>query len=39
VKGSFVYHDLAASRSRAQYMGTCLLRDDSGAVLGIGRKK
>src|SRR5580698_1695169 len=39
VKGSFVYHDLAAARSRAQYMGTCLLRDDSGALLGIGRKK
>src|SRR5271165_6270368 len=39
VKGSFVYHDLAAARSRAQYMGTCLLRDDSGALLGIGREK
>jgi len=39
VKGSFVYHDLAAARSRAQYMGTCLLRDDSGALLGISRKK
>jgi len=38
VKGSFVYHDLAAARSRAQYMGTCMLRDDSGALLGIGRK-
>lgn len=39
VKGSFVYHDLAASRSRAQYLGTCLLRDDSGAILGIRRGK
>ena len=38
VKGSFVYHDLAAARSRAQYLGTCLLRDDSGAILGIGPK-
>jgi len=27
VKGSFVYHDLAAARSRQQYLGTCLLRD------------
>ncbi len=26
VKGSFVYHDLAASRSTRQYLGTCLLR-------------
>ncbi len=26
VKGSFVYHDLAASRSKQQYLGTCLLR-------------
>jgi phytanoyl-CoA dioxygenase PhyH len=32
VKGSFVYHDLAAARSRQQYMGTCLLRDDRGKV-------
>jgi len=32
VKGSFVYHDLAASRSKRQYIGTCLLRDDSGKV-------
>jgi hypothetical protein len=39
VKGSFLYHDLAAARSRAQYVGTCLLRDDSGTLLGIGRKK
>lgn len=26
VKGSFVYHDLAASSSKQQYLGTCLLR-------------
>ncbi len=26
VKGSFVYHDLAATRSKQQYVGTCLLR-------------
>jgi hypothetical protein len=41
VKGSFVYHDLAASRSRAQYMGTCLLRDDSGAIIkpGFSRRR
>jgi hypothetical protein len=32
VKGSFVYHDLAAARSRQQYMGTCLLRDDRGKI-------
>ncbi len=32
VKGAFVYHDLAASRSRQQYMSTCLLRDDLGKV-------
>jgi ectoine hydroxylase-related dioxygenase (phytanoyl-CoA dioxygenase family) len=30
VKGAFVYHDLAASRSRQQYIGTCLLRDEEG---------
>jgi Phytanoyl-CoA dioxygenase (PhyH) len=39
VKGSFVYHDLAAAQSRTQYLGTCLLRDDSGALLGFGSKK
>ena len=39
VKGSFVYHDLAATRSRAQYTGTCLLRDDAGALLGIRQKR
>jgi hypothetical protein len=39
VKGSFVYHDLAAARSRAQYMGTCLLRDDSGSLLGVRPRK
>jgi ectoine hydroxylase-related dioxygenase (phytanoyl-CoA dioxygenase family) len=32
VKGSFVYHDLAAARSRQQYMGTCLLRDEAGRI-------
>jgi len=26
VKGSFVYHDLTGTRSRQQYLGTCLLR-------------
>src|SRR5580658_7028189 len=36
VKGAFVYHDLAAARSRQQYMGTCLLRDESGEILGLG---
>ena len=30
VKGAFVYHDLAAARSRQQYMGTCLLRAPDG---------
>ena len=38
VKGSFVYHDLAAARSRQQYMGTCLLRDQSGKIRVFGRK-
>lgn len=32
VKGAFVYHDLAATRSKQQYMSTCLLRDDTGKV-------
>jgi hypothetical protein len=32
VRNAFVYHDLAAARSRQQYLGTCLLRDDSGKV-------
>jgi ectoine hydroxylase-related dioxygenase (phytanoyl-CoA dioxygenase family) len=32
VKNAFVYHDLAAAKSRQQYLGTCLLRDDSGKV-------
>jgi len=31
-KGSFVYHDLAASRSKSQYVGTCLLRDETGRI-------
>ncbi|MDE3198269.1 MAG: phytanoyl-CoA dioxygenase family protein, partial [Acidobacteriota bacterium] len=30
--GAFVYHDLAAARSRQQYRGTCLLRDDLGRI-------
>lgn len=30
VKGAFVYHDLAATRSKQQYLGTCLLRDKTG---------
>lgn len=30
VKNAFVYHDLAASRSKQQYIGTCLLRDETG---------
>ena len=33
VKGAFVYHDLAASRSKQQYLGTCLLRDRFGQSL------
>jgi hypothetical protein len=32
VKGAFVYHDLAASKSRQQYIGTCLLRDEEGRI-------
>lgn len=32
VKGAFVYHDLAAARSRQQYVGTCLLRDEEGRI-------
>lgn len=32
VKNAFVYHDLAASRSRQQYIGTCLLRDEQGKL-------
>jgi ectoine hydroxylase-related dioxygenase (phytanoyl-CoA dioxygenase family) len=31
-KKAFVYHDLAAARSRQQYMSTCLLRDDTGKI-------
>jgi hypothetical protein len=30
VKGSFVYHDLSAAHSKQQYLGTCLLRDETG---------
>ncbi|MFN7998152.1 MAG: phytanoyl-CoA dioxygenase family protein [Bryobacteraceae bacterium] len=38
VKGSFVYHDLAAARSRQQYMGTCLLRDEAGRINPFRRR-
>jgi hypothetical protein len=38
VKGAFVYHDLAAARSRQQYMGTCLLRDETGGIRGLPRR-
>jgi ectoine hydroxylase-related dioxygenase (phytanoyl-CoA dioxygenase family) len=38
VKGAFVYHDLAASRSKQQYLGTCLLRDETGKVSFRKRK-
>ena len=31
-KHAFVYHDLSASSSRQQYMGTCMLRDDTGRI-------
>ena len=38
VKGALVYHDLSAARSRREeYMGTCLLRDESGGIRGLGR--
>jgi hypothetical protein len=37
VKGAFVYHDLAASRSKQQYLGTCLLRDSRGNSLKFFR--
>jgi ectoine hydroxylase-related dioxygenase (phytanoyl-CoA dioxygenase family) len=32
-KGVFVYHDLSATRSKQQYLGTCLLRDRVGNPL------
>jgi hypothetical protein len=38
VKGSFVYHDLAAAKSRQQYIPTCLLRDETGGIRLPGRK-
>jgi ectoine hydroxylase-related dioxygenase (phytanoyl-CoA dioxygenase family) len=38
-KGAFVYHDLAAARSRQQYIGTCLLRDHSGGFGWLGRPR
>ena len=31
-KRAFVYHDLAAASSRQQYMGTCMLRDNTGRI-------
>ena len=34
-KGAFVYHDLASSRSKQQYLGTCLLRDRAGERLRL----
>ena len=36
VKGGFVYHDLAAVRSRQQCVGTCLLRDEKGKISPFG---
>ncbi len=38
VKGSFAYHDLASARSRQQYIGTCLLRDQAGDLPGFLKK-
>jgi ectoine hydroxylase-related dioxygenase (phytanoyl-CoA dioxygenase family) len=38
VKGTFVYHDLAAARSKQQYVGTCLLRDETGGRKVFGRQ-
>ena len=38
VKGCFVYHDLASARSKQQYLGTCLLRDEEGGRKIFGRK-
>jgi len=37
-KGAFVYHDLAATRSKQQYMSTCLLRDETGKLSLPGRR-
>jgi hypothetical protein len=34
-EGSFVYHDLASARSKSQYMGTCVLRDETGNLKGL----
>jgi hypothetical protein len=39
VKRAFVYHDLAASRSRQQYIGTCLLRDEEGRIRLFNAKR
>jgi hypothetical protein len=38
VKGCFVYHDLASTRSKQQYIGTCLLRDEEGGRKVLGQK-
>jgi ectoine hydroxylase-related dioxygenase (phytanoyl-CoA dioxygenase family) len=38
VKGAFVYHDLAAARSKQQYVGTCLLRDETGDLRLLPKK-
>ncbi|MGH9663422.1 MAG: phytanoyl-CoA dioxygenase family protein [Bryobacteraceae bacterium] len=38
VRGAYVYHDLAASRSRQQYMSTCLLQDNIGKLQRWRRK-
>lgn len=32
VKNAFVYHDLAAAKSRQQFLGTCLLRGETGKM-------
>jgi len=36
-KGSFVYHDLASAKSKQQYLGTCLLRTETGEPSLLGR--
>ena len=39
VNGAFVYHDLASARSKQQYFGICLLRDEEGDIRLFGNKK
>jgi hypothetical protein len=39
VKNAFVYHDLAAAKSRQQYIGTRLLRDDTGKIRLLRAKR